>query len=146
MQWKLRYPLGKGFHCGTNDLTSLFLRLLRWLSHKPFVPLPLGAGKTTTFSMLTGDLSISQGTAYMDGYNILTNLRQVCKKIGTGSESNFQLSVNSNLGLLWLYFTLLCDWSRKLVPSSQPIRCKTKNSGDVVIRVFPRFKHYACFT
>ena len=96
--------------------------------------------------MLTGDLSISQGTAYMDGYNILTNLRQVCKKIGTGSESNFQLSVNSNLGLLWLYFTLLCDWSRKLVPSSQPIRCKTKNSGDVVIRVFPRFKHYACFT
>ena len=106
MQCKLRYPLGKGFHCGTNDLTSLFLRLLRWLSYKPFVPLPLGAGKTTTFSMLTGDLSISQGTAYMDGYNILTNLRQVCKKIGTGSESNFQLSINSNLGCFGS--TLLC--------------------------------------
>lgn len=41
-----------------------------------------GAGKTTTFSMLTGDLSISQGTAYMDGYNILTNLRQVQQRIG----------------------------------------------------------------
>ena len=42
----------------------------------------------------------------MDGYNILTNLRQVCKKIGTGSESNFnRVSI-----VIWDCFgsTLLC--------------------------------------
>ena len=39
-----------------------------------------GAGKTTTFSMLTGDLSITEGTAYLDGFNIQTNLRQVGKR------------------------------------------------------------------
>ena len=36
-----------------------------------------GAGKTTTFSMLTGDLSITEGTAYLDGFNIQSNLKQV---------------------------------------------------------------------
>ena len=37
----------------------------------------LGAGKTTTFSMLTGDLSITEGTAFLDGFNIQTHLKQV---------------------------------------------------------------------
>ena len=36
-----------------------------------------GAGKTTTFGMLTGDLSITEGTAYLDGFNIQSNLKQV---------------------------------------------------------------------
>jgi ABC-type uncharacterized transport system ATPase subunit len=36
-----------------------------------------GAGKTTTFGMLTGEFPISAGTAYLDGYNIQTQLRQV---------------------------------------------------------------------
>ena len=49
--------------------------------------------------------------------------------------SNFQLRVGSNPGFC---FTLLCDWSRKLAPLSQPIRCKTKASQDWVNRVFPR--------
>ena len=40
----------------------------------------LGAGKTTTFSMLTGDLSITEGTAFMDGFDIQTNLREVSKR------------------------------------------------------------------
>ena len=44
------------------------------------LPLLIGAGKTTTFSMLTGDLSITEGTALLDGYDIRTNLREVCKK------------------------------------------------------------------
>ena len=41
-------------------------------------------------------------------------------------QSNFQLSVKSNQGLLWFNSTSLCDWSRKLVSLSQPIRCKLK--------------------
>ncbi|XP_031559324.1 ATP-binding cassette sub-family A member 3-like isoform X2 [Actinia tenebrosa] len=41
-----------------------------------------GAGKTSTFSMLTGDQSISDGTAFLDGYNIQTHLKQVQQRIG----------------------------------------------------------------
>ncbi|XP_077866667.1 phospholipid-transporting ATPase ABCA3-like [Saccoglossus kowalevskii] len=41
-----------------------------------------GAGKTTTFGMLTGDLDITAGTAYMDGYDIQKNRRQVQQRIG----------------------------------------------------------------
>ena len=52
---------------------------------------------------------------------------------------NFQLSVEYNPGLLWFYFISLCNWSRKLVSLSQPIRCKTKTNRDLVTCVFPRF-------
>ncbi|XP_046858898.1 phospholipid-transporting ATPase ABCA3-like [Xenia sp. Carnegie-2017] len=41
-----------------------------------------GAGKTTTFGMLTGEFPISAGTAYLHGYNIQTELRQVQQRIG----------------------------------------------------------------
>ena len=43
-------------------------------------------------------------------------------------ENNFKLSVKSNPRLLWFCFVSLCDWSRKLVPLSQPIRFKTKTN------------------
>ena len=36
-------------------------------------------------------------------------------------------------------FTALCNWSRKLAPTSQSIRCKTNTDGDLAICVFPRF-------
>ena len=29
----------------------------------------IGAGKTTTFKMLTGDIGVSNGDAYLDGFN-----------------------------------------------------------------------------
>ena len=38
----------------------------------------------------------------------------------------FQLSVNSNLRLLNYCFTILCDWSRKLIPSCQPVTGRYK--------------------
>ena len=37
----------------------------------------IGAGKTTTFSILTGERSPSQGTAYIAGYDVRTNLKKV---------------------------------------------------------------------
>ena len=55
------------------------------------------------------------------------------------------MSVDNNLGLFWFWLTLLSDWSKKLTPSSQPIRYRTKNKRGMVIRVFPRFKKLACF-
>ena len=37
----------------------------------------VGAGKTTTFNILTGDLSMTSGTGVIAGYDIRTNLRDV---------------------------------------------------------------------
>ena len=34
---------------------------------------------------------------------------------------------------------------KKLVPLSQPIRCKTKTHHDLVVRVFARFRQLVCF-
>ena len=47
-----------------------------------------GAGKTTTFSILTGDLALTSGTAIIAGYDIRTNLRDVsvCYASGVGSN------------------------------------------------------------
>jgi len=43
-----------------------------------FNPLILaGAGKTTTFNMLTGDIRPSSGTALIAGYDITTDIRKV---------------------------------------------------------------------
>ena len=60
-------------------------------------------------------------------------------------SSNFQSSVENNPGLLWFCYVLPCDWSRKLVPFSRPIRCKTITNHDLVPRVFSRFVRLASF-
>ena len=54
------------------------------------------------------------------------------------------MSVESNLGLHWLCFTTLCDWSGKPAPLSQPIRCKAKTNRELVTRIFPRLKTFTC--
>ena len=43
---------------------------------------------------------------------------------------------------IWFWFTSQSDWSRKLAPLFQPIRCKTKTNHDSVTRVFPRFRQF----
>ena len=58
---------------------------------------------------------------------------------------NFELSVESNSGLLLFFLTLLCDWPRELGPYSQPIGCKTMNNRHLIICVFPRFMQFAYF-
>lgn len=47
------------------------------------------------------------------------------------------------LELPWVCSTSLCDWSKKLVPLSQPITCKTNLK--LVTRIFPRFRQVTCF-
>ena len=37
------------------------------------------------------------------------------------TQSNFNLSVISNLGLYWFCLAMFCDWSWKLMPPSKPI-------------------------
>ncbi|KAL8560975.1 hypothetical protein ACOMHN_061189 [Nucella lapillus] len=41
-----------------------------------------GAGKTTTFKMLTGDESVTGGNAYLKGYDVKRNLKQVQANMG----------------------------------------------------------------
>ncbi|XP_067859732.1 phospholipid-transporting ATPase ABCA3 [Heptranchias perlo] len=41
-----------------------------------------GAGKSTTFKMLTGDEKVSGGDAFIDGYSILKDTRKVQQRIG----------------------------------------------------------------
>ena len=61
--------------------------------------------------------------------------RQLIHKGGGGGERKWmtkvfeeflEFSVESKSILLWFSFTSFCDWSTKLAPLSQPIRCKTK--------------------
>ncbi len=47
-----------------------------------------GAGKSTTWSILTGLIPPSSGTAYIDGYDILTDIKIVRKKLGFAPQHN----------------------------------------------------------
>uniref|UniRef100_A0A914E3J7 ABC transporter domain-containing protein n=1 Tax=Acrobeloides nanus TaxID=290746 RepID=A0A914E3J7_9BILA len=51
-----------------------------------------GAGKSTTFSMLTGVIAPSSGTAYIDGYDIRKSLPQIRKKLGLCPQYNILFS------------------------------------------------------
>ena len=41
-----------------------------------------GAGKTSSFKMLTGDIKISHGEAFIQGISLKTNMKEVHKRIG----------------------------------------------------------------
>ena len=56
------------------------------------------------------------------------------------------MGIDRDSGLLWFCFTLLCDWSKKLAPQSQPIKWKTKTNLSLVTRVLPLVKQVAPFT
>ena len=42
-----------------------------------FITVTSGAGKTTTFNMLTGDIRPSSGTATIAGHDITSDIREV---------------------------------------------------------------------
>ena len=61
----------------------------------------------------------------------------------------FSIDCKKKSEIAVVFFISICDWSRKLVPLFQPIRCKTKTNHDysheLVARVFPRFSQFGCF-
>lgn len=63
----------------------------------------------------------------------LTLMRRVLKAL-----EQFQWNVESNAGLLCIFFTSLCDWYQRLVPRSRPIRRKTKTKVLTWSRAFYR--------
>jgi ABC-type multidrug transport system ATPase subunit len=59
-----------------------------------------GAGKSTTWSILTGLTPPSSGTAYIDGYDILTDIKVVRKRLGFAPQHNIlfdRLTVKEHL-------------------------------------------------
>ena len=69
-----------------------------------------GAGMSTTYKMLTGNLLVSHGTAYIGGHSIIGNLRKVNmlkepnRVIGCLFKNYHNDSVNKKIDLL-----LQCD-------------------------------------
>ena len=53
-------------------------------------------------------------------------------------QNGFQLSVESNLHLLWFCFNKLCDWLQKLAPLFQPIYRINQTNRDLLACVYPR--------
>jgi ABC-type multidrug transport system ATPase subunit len=47
-----------------------------------------GAGKSTTWSIVTGLIPPSHGTIYIDGYNILTDMKLIRQRLGFAPQYN----------------------------------------------------------
>ena len=67
----------------------------------------------------------------------------VCAIQGKHIEQ-FQLTVESNLGLHWFYYALCLVKKTRATLSCQPIRCKTKTNLTLVTHVFLRLRSLTC--
>ncbi|XP_048742335.2 phospholipid-transporting ATPase ABCA3-like isoform X2 [Ostrea edulis] len=65
-----------------------------------------GAGKTTTFKMLTGDVMISSGNAYINGFSVQSQLRQVHKCLGYCPQFDALIETLTGREILTLYARL----------------------------------------
>ncbi|CAF4187016.1 unnamed protein product, partial [Rotaria sordida] len=73
-----------------------------------------GAGKSTTWSILTGLIPPSNGTAYIDGYNILTDIKIIRKRLGFVPQYNIlfdHLTVKEHLE----FFSILKDTTQETI-------------------------------
>ncbi|CAF4091856.1 unnamed protein product, partial [Adineta steineri] len=73
-----------------------------------------GAGKSTTWSILTGLLPPTSGTAYIDGYDILTDIKVVRKRLGFAPQHNIlfdRLTVKEHLQ----FFSALKDAPKEVI-------------------------------
>ncbi|CAF0854184.1 unnamed protein product [Adineta ricciae] len=84
-----------------------------------------GAGKSTTWSILTGLIPPTSGTAYIDGYDILTDIKVIRKRLGFAPQHNIlfdRLTVKEHLE----FFSAL-----KGAPSETIEQETTKMLGDL---------------
>jgi ABC-type multidrug transport system ATPase subunit len=80
-----------------------------------------GAGKSTTFKMITGEISITSGDVYVGGYSVSTNLEKVHKNIGYCPQTDAifpLLTAYEHLifyarlrGIPEKYVTRVCEWA-----------------------------------
>ena len=62
-----------------------------------------GAGKTTTFKMLTGDEGISSGNAWLDGFDMKTQMSEVRSRIGYAPQFDALIELMTGRELLEMY-------------------------------------------
>ena len=94
---------------------------------------PNGAGKTTTMSMLTGCLSSTEGSAYINGINVLDNPIEAKKQIGFLPEQPpLYLEMTVREYLNFIYDLKGCTLNRK--KHIEEI-CNTVRIADVYDRV-----------
>lgn len=62
-----------------------------------------GAGKTSTFSMLTGDVTLSGGEAYIAGYNLKWDIRKIQQRIGYCPQFDALIGVMTGRELLTMF-------------------------------------------
>ena len=67
---------GINFHVNNSDCFGLLGRILIRKIYNMNLGVN-GAGKTSTFQMLTGENDVSSGDAYIQGYSVRTNWREV---------------------------------------------------------------------
>ncbi|KAK7486553.1 hypothetical protein BaRGS_00022219, partial [Batillaria attramentaria] len=82
-----------------------------------------GAGKTTTMSMLTGFLPPTSGTAYVNGYDIRTDINSVRNNLGLCPQHNIlfaTLTVDEHL----TFFARLKGCPKKDVPRAVEVMAK----------------------
>ena len=94
---------------------------------------PNGAGKTTTMSMLTGCLSSTEGSAYINGINVLDNPIEAKKQIGFLPEQPpLYLEMTVREYLNFIYDLKGCTLNRK---KHLDEICNTVRIADVYDRV-----------
>ena len=64
-----------------------------------------GAGKTTTFNMLTGDIRPSSGTSIIAGYDITTDIREVCTSVDECIVSMMLSMISLGAASYWILST-----------------------------------------
>ncbi|UJR30912.1 hypothetical protein I4U23_018422 [Adineta vaga] len=86
-----------------------------------------GAGKSTTWSILTGLIPPTSGTVYVDGYDILTDIKVIRKRLGFAPQHNIlfdRLTVKEHLE----FFSELKGAPKELIEEET-----TKMLGDLAL-------------
>ena len=91
---------------------------------------------TSRRSRPEGTRSKDRFQASIDGVNALSNTNPQTEAVFNRVSKLMRL-------MHWFCYTSLRDWSRNLVPPSQPIKCRTRTSYDLVARAFPRFREFS---
>ncbi|XP_076469399.1 phospholipid-transporting ATPase ABCA3-like [Babylonia areolata] len=65
-----------------------------------------GAGKTTTFKMLTGDVSVTSGNAYLKGYDVINQIKEVQQNMGYCPQFDALLDTMTGRETLQMYARL----------------------------------------
>ena len=124
-QWELKMKTSRllGARENAATLSRLYFSLCIWLvermarvswtNHKT----TFGNTKTLKSGRITFDTQLKIGP------KMIMSIRAIY---------NFLLSVDGDLGLHWICFTSLCDWSRKQRSPFQPISWKTETNCELI--------------